>query len=75
MSNSRSALQAIIKCNNSHIIVQKILKGLHESGTSFRMCWVPRHVGVQMSGAADHLLELQLIKALPPQNHQDNTLK
>lgn len=53
ITDSRSAIQGILKYNNSHPLITKILEKVKESNKFITLCWVPSHVGVDGNEKAD----------------------
>ena len=57
-SDSKSALQAILKYDSQNSIVQNIhmlLVSLKENNTSIKFCWVPAHCGIKGNEFADKI--------------------
>ena len=46
VSDSRSAIASIMKYNNGHPIVAKILEIVQGNNKQYNLCWVPSHMGV-----------------------------
>ena len=53
MSDSRSAIQAIMRGNNGHPIASAISREVKNSNKFVKLCWIPSHVGVAGNERAD----------------------
>ena len=53
VTDSRSAIQGIMKIINNNMIIQEIRSNIHNSNKTFTFCWVPSHVGVAQNELAD----------------------
>ena len=53
VTDSRSAIAGVLKYNNQHPIIRKIQTEMAVSEKSFRLCWVPSHIGIRHNEKVD----------------------
>ena len=52
-TDSKSAIQGIGKYNNKHPIVSNIIEEISHKRNTYRLCWIPSHIGLEGNEAAD----------------------